>query len=150
MRKKNVIMMALTLTACVAGSFPVNVKAADLNSEQEIVEWLEDCNDRSDSNAEYEGINIGRASGNKLVASDVWIEYSGAGTYFFASGYTDVKTSSGADAYHYTRTEYRRKSKTNPLAQQTEWGYGFVAAETADVYTPASMDDVYGIVFWGD
>lgn len=38
MRKKNVIMMALTLTACVAGSFPVNVKAADLNSEQEIVE----------------------------------------------------------------------------------------------------------------
>ena len=82
MRKKNVIMMALTLTACVAGSFPVNVKAADLNSEQEIVEWLEDCNDRSDSNAEYEGINIGRASGNKLVASDVWIEYSGAGTYF--------------------------------------------------------------------
>ena len=149
-RKINKLVMALTLAVCTAGSFSVNVKAAETISEKEIAKWIEESNARSDSVAIYEGTRTGRASGNKLVASDVWLEYSGAGDACFASGYTDVETASGADAYHYTRTEYRRTSKTNPVAKKTEYGYGLVSAEKDDVLGALHWTDSYGKVFWGD
>ena len=74
-RKINKLVMALTLAVCTAGSFSVNVKAAETISEKEIAKWIEESNARSDSVAIYEGTRTGRASGNKLVASDVWLEY---------------------------------------------------------------------------
>lgn len=149
-KKINKVMMALTLAVCTMGNFSVNVKAADIISEEKIAKWVEESNARSESVAVYEGTWTGRASGNRLVASDVWIEYSGAGDASFASGYTDVKTSSGADASHYTRVEMRRTSRTEPVAEKTNYGRGFVSAETDDVLGALHWTNVYGKVFWGD
>ncbi|MEY8234662.1 hypothetical protein AALA36_02905 [Lachnospiraceae bacterium 66-29] len=154
MRKKNILMMVLTLTVGIMGSFPVNVKAKNTCSETEIAKWVEESNARSNTHAVYEGTETGmksvRASGNRLVASDVWLEYSGSGDMGFASGYTDVRTSTGANAYHYTRTEMRRTSKTQAVAKKTKYGYGLVSAETADVKGAIHWNDAYGKVFWGD
>ena len=38
-RKINKLVMALTLAVCTAGSFSVNVKAAETISEKEIAKW---------------------------------------------------------------------------------------------------------------
>lgn len=147
-KKIHKLIIALTLAVCTAGGFSVNANAAGEISEKEIAKWVQESNARSDSVATYEGTR--RASGNKLVASDVRLIYSGAGDAAYASGYTDVKTASGADAYHYTRTEYRRTSRTDPVAKETKYGTGLVTAETDDVLGAMHWNDGYGKVFWGD
>lgn len=131
---------------CMSGTIGVN--ASQVPTADEIAEWEMESRARSNPIAEYEGMQT-RASDRTLVASDVWLEYSGYGTYSFAKGYTDVKTSSGADAYHYTRAEMRRESLNYAIAQKTEYGYGYVEARTADVNEGIHMTDAYGRVFWG-
>lgn len=82
----------------------------------------------------------------KLVGSDVKKYYSGFGAYGYVWGYTDVKNGD-EDAYHYTRVEARENGKT--IASQTEYGYGYVEAETEDI-EEAIHRTITAKVYWGE
>lgn len=143
MKREKIICTVLALS--MLSSF--SAFAASGLTPSQIAKWEADCRKRSNPTAEYEG-NGNKASNLVLVASDVWMEYSGAGSAGFGAGYTDVETKDGKPASHYTRVEVRRGNKI--LAKRTEKGVGYVYAETDDVDGAVNMEDVYAKAFWGE
>lgn len=143
---KNKKLVCITLVLMMISSF--TAMASTNHTPEKIAEWETNCRMKSNPIAEYEGLDKKAKSNLVLVESDVWMEYSGAGSAGFGAGYTTVQTKSGEDAYHYTRVEVRRGNKV--LAKKKEYGKGRVYAETDDVEGAVNMDDVYAKVFWGE
>ncbi len=138
---KRTALILLSASICLGSAF---TSLAGTNpSPEEIAQWESEQDKYCFPIAQHEGKS---ARALTLVASDVQKYYSGFGAYGYVWGYTDVKDGE-SDAYHYTRVEARENGSV--ITQQTEYGYGYVEAETEDI-EEALHRTITARVFWGE